>query len=70
MVTVTPHACARLAQPLNHRDGFQVSIAISDQVEPSLIVILGLVPRIHVDAHGSSPWAEGARVKPGHDSKK
>jgi hypothetical protein len=21
----------------------------------------------HVDAHGSSPWAEGPRDKPGHD---
>jgi protein ImuA len=40
-------------------------------------VMPGLVPGIHAapmrivdeeaDAHGSSPWAEGPRVKPGHD---
>ncbi len=34
-----------------------------------LNVIPGLDPGIHVDAHGSSPWAEGPRVKPGHDEK-
>jgi len=40
-----------------------------------IVVLRGLVPRIHVfirapkgvDAHGSSPWAEGPRVKPGQD---
>src|SRR5262249_19171174 len=39
------------------------------------IVLRGLVPRIHVfvsaaqgvDAHGSSPWAEGPRHKAGQD---
>ncbi|MGH7112319.1 MAG: hypothetical protein ACREFK_18075, partial [Stellaceae bacterium] len=45
------------------------------------LVMPGLVPGIHVfveaagirygrvDAHGSSPWAEGPRVKPGHDDQ-
>jgi hypothetical protein len=37
----------------------------------------GLDPRIHVlatacredvDAHGTSPWAEGPRIKSGHDN--
>src|SRR5713101_6481972 len=43
------------------------------------VVMRGLDPRIHavvgaasgrcagVDAHGSSPWAEGPRIKSGHD---
>ena len=31
------------------------------------IAIPGLVPGIHVDAHGTSPCAEGPRDKPGHD---
>ncbi len=46
-----------------------------------ILVMPGLVPGIHayaraaggdfgrVDAHGSSPWAEGPRVKPGHNVK-
>src|ERR1700730_4217345 len=47
----------------------------SDDSMPSLIVLPGLVPGIHVfvgalegvDAHGTSPWAEGPRAKPGQD---
>ena len=41
-----------------------------DAVAGLSTVMPGLVPGIHVffvDAHGSSPWAEGPRVKPGHD---
>ncbi len=46
---------------------------------PFVVVIIGLDPVIHafsglnpgdakaVDAHGSSPWAEGPRIKSGHD---
>ena len=37
------------------------------ETERHSIVIPGLVPALHVDAHGSSPWAEGPRDKPGHD---
>src|SRR5271155_3605873 len=60
----------RLAQNFGFKH--PVSVLRAGQGE---VVLRGLVPRIHVfvagvkgvDAHGSSPWAEGPRAKPGHN---